>query len=115
MIRRRSEMRRETRERMRGGEGTVAFEHLFEKDEFKARVRLCSRLSLPPGAGIGPHAHEGEDEVYIVLSGAGLLDEGQGPVRVSAGDAVLTGRGQSHAIRNDGAEPLELIAVIACY
>jgi mannose-6-phosphate isomerase-like protein (cupin superfamily) len=31
------------------------------------------------------------------------------------GDAILTGNGESHALANDGDEPLELIAMIMCY
>ncbi len=35
--------------------------------------------------------------------------------RISAGDSVLTGKGASHAVKNDGKEDLEIIAVIMCY
>ena len=44
-----------------------------------------------------------------------MLDDGASKTRVAAGDAVLTGRGESHAIANDGDEDLEIVAVIACY
>ena len=115
MIRKAAEMKTEVREKMRGGEGAVTLVHYFEKEEFGAKARLCAKLIIPPGAGIGPHPHEGEDEIYIVTCGTGLLDDGQSQNRVSAGDAVLTGKGESHSIRNDGAEPLEITAVIMCY
>ncbi len=115
MIRTRSEMEAETRDRMRGGEGAVTIMHYFKRDEFTAKARLCAKLSLPPGAGIGPHRHAEEDEVYIITRGSGTLDDGQDKTRVSAGDAILTGNGESHAIANDGDEPLELIAMIMCY
>ena len=115
MIRKAADMRLQVREDMRGGGGTVALTHLFEKDEFRANTRLCSRLTLPPGAGIGTHEHLEEDEVFIILKGSGLLDDGQTESRVTAGDAILTGNGEAHAIRNDGEEPLELIAIIMCY
>lgn len=115
MIRRRAERTREVREKMRGGAGAVTVEHFFRSEELTAKSRLCAQLTLPPGAGIGPHQHVGEDEVYIITRGSGLLDDGQGEQRVTAGDAILTGRGESHAIRNDGNEPLELIAVIMTY
>jgi mannose-6-phosphate isomerase-like protein (cupin superfamily) len=115
MIRRAADRKVEVREKMRGGEGAVTIFHYFEKDEFTAKARLCARLVIPPGAGIGPHRHEGEDEVYIVNRGAGILDDGQNRTRVTAGDAVLTGKGESHSIRNDGSEDLELTAVILCY
>jgi len=115
MIRRPSEMVTETRENMRGGGGTVSIAHYFRGDEFTAKSRLCAKLTLPPGVGIGPHEHATEDEVYIITSGSGILDDGQSQTHVEAGDAVLTGNGESHAIKNDGNEPLELIAVIMCY
>jgi mannose-6-phosphate isomerase-like protein (cupin superfamily) len=115
MIHRPADMQTETRDRMRGGSGTVTIQHYFQKEDWRANARLCAKLTLPPGAGIGPHRHEQEDEVYIVLSGSGVLDDGTVTTRVSAGDAVLTGNGEAHAITNDGDEPLELIAVIMCY
>ena len=115
MIRKTSDVKVEVRDKMRGGAGTVTIHHYFEKSDFTANVRLCARLVLPPGAGIGPHTHTGEDEVYLVLKGSGTLDDGTTRSRVSAGDSILTGNGQTHAIHNDGQEPLELIAVIACY
>ncbi|HOH31704.1 MAG TPA: cupin, partial [Candidatus Hydrogenedentes bacterium] len=65
MIRKSTDMPREVRERMRGGEGSVSIRHIFKQDEFTAPVRLCAQLTLPPGAGIGPHTHETEDEVYV--------------------------------------------------
>jgi mannose-6-phosphate isomerase-like protein (cupin superfamily) len=100
---------------MRGGDGSVAISRFFTRDEWTANVRLCAELTLPPGASIGSHQHLREDEVYIVTSGSGLLDDGSGEERVSAGDAILTGNGETHTIRNDGEGPLTLIAMIAMY
>jgi mannose-6-phosphate isomerase-like protein (cupin superfamily) len=105
----------EVREKMRGGAGSVTIRHFFKKDEFKAKSRLCARLTLPPGAGIGPHKHENEDEVYIVIKGNGMLDDGKTKTFVSTGDAILTGRGESHAITNTGGTILEIVAVIMSY
>lgn len=115
MIRRKDEMHCEVRDNMRGGAGSVSLRHFFQADEFTAPVRLCASLSIPPGAGIGSHQHLKEDEVYYITRGTGILDDGETQSRVSAGDAILTGRGESHAIRNDGSETLEFIAFIACY
>ncbi len=115
MIKKMAEMAVETRENMRGGAGTVTLQHLFKADEIKARSRLCARLTIPPGAGIGAHRHDGEDELFVVIKGEGVVDEDGGTARVTAGDAILTGQGASHAIRNEGTEPLEILAVIMCY
>jgi len=115
MIKEVGEMRLETREKMRGGEGNVVIRHFFEKKDFTAEVRLCAQLNLEPGSSIGMHEHSGEDEIYIVLRGTGLLDDGIVKKKIKAGDAVLTGNGQSHSVVNDGNESLEMIAVIAQY
>ena len=115
MIRTASEMRTEVREKMRGGPGAVTIRHCFEPAEFGGPVRLCAKLVLPPGAGIGPHRHEKEDEVFLITAGSGLLDDGTTRTRVAAGDAILTGKGESHAITNDGTVDLEITAVIVCY
>ena len=115
MVREPSTMNSEIRANMRGGLGAVTIQHLFRPEEFGGKVRLCARLTLPPGASIGPHAHAGEDEVYLIARGSGLLDEDGREIRVNPGDAVLTGKGASHAIRNDGSEPLEIVAFIVKY
>jgi mannose-6-phosphate isomerase-like protein (cupin superfamily) len=115
MIRRAADMRVQVREDMRGGTGPVTIRHYFEKEEFGAQTRLCAHLTLPPGVGIGTHGHEKEDEIFIILRGTGQLDEGSGETRVGPGDAILTGKGGAHSIRNDGSEDLEIVAVIMCY
>lgn len=112
MIRRDDERTAEIRERMRGGQGEVRIEHYWSKDELDAKTRLCAKIILPPGAGIGEHEHGQEEEVYIILSGRGRILEGSTATEVGPGDTVLTGNGASHAIENIGDEPLELIAFI---
>ena len=115
MIRKPSEMRSEVRENMRGATGSITIQHYFEKGEFGAKVRLCSHLIIPPGAGIGAHQHDTQDEVFIIQKGTGILDDGETQTRVSPGDAILTGNGASHAVQNDGDKDLEISAMIVCY
>ena len=115
MIRVPSAMPTEVRSALRGGTGDITIRHLFTKEEITARSRLCAILTLPPGASIGSHRHDGEDEVYYVLKGTGRLDDGHARTAVAAGDAVLTGRGETHAIANTGTTDLEILAVIMCY
>ncbi len=115
MIRKAAERICETRDDMRGGTGRIRIEHFFQAGEFGAGVRLCARLTLPPGASIGTHEHINEDEIYIVIRGSGMLQDGEHRQRIEAGDAVLTTSGGQHAIVNDGVDPLELTAVIVLY
>jgi mannose-6-phosphate isomerase-like protein (cupin superfamily) len=115
MIKKNADMEREVRERMRGGNGSVEFVHIFRKEELTGKARLFARLRLPPGSSIGFHAHEGEEEIFYILSGVGEVTEAGAPAPVGPGDAVLTGGGAGHSIANTGAQPLELLAVILVY
>ncbi len=103
------------RERLRGGEGATSMQTIFEPSDFGAPVRLCARLTLPPGASIGLHAHEGEDEIYVITRGRARLSDNGVESLLAPGDAVLTGKGASHAIANAGDGPLELLAIILLY
>ena len=115
MIRKAFEMKRTTREKMRGGKGTIEFLHYFEKEELRSPTRLLAKLTIHPGDSIGLHRHENEEEIFIILRGTGELFDGKDRSRVGPGDAILTGSGEEHAIENVGEEPLEIVAAIVQY
>lgn len=94
------------------GKGETVIEPLFMQDEFTVPVRLCARLTLAPGASIGLHMHENEDELYFILSGVGTAADEVSETEVSAGHSILTRSGESHSLENTGTEPLVLLAVI---
>ncbi len=48
-------------------------------------------MLLPTGASIGPHAHDGEDELFYIIKGEGLIEDDGALQTVSAGDAPATG------------------------
>ncbi len=107
----------ETRKNMKGGPGEVTLEKFFAKEDFGGgqHVRVCSKLILPPGSGIGLHAHEGEDEVYIVTKGRGKVNDNGTIAEITVGDTVLTGKGNSHSVECVGDETLEIIALVVTY
>jgi mannose-6-phosphate isomerase-like protein (cupin superfamily) len=115
MIARNNELQTEIREQMRGGKGTVKLEHWFKPEDFGAKIRLCARMTITPGGSIGSHTHEAEDEIYLILSGNGLIQEKGEWVPIHAGDAILTGKGGAHGVENTGTEPLVIAAVIIQY
>jgi len=115
MIKLNNEMLRESREKMRGGIGEVHFMHLFQKEELKGKCRLFSRISIPPGNSIGFHDHADEEEIYYILKGRAEVLDGDLVREVGPGDAVLTGGGAGHSIKNIGTESLEFLAVILLY
>jgi len=113
MIRRNDEYASEIRKEMRSGKGEVKVERLWAcGTELKADTRMFGRLTLQPGCSIGYHEHQGEEEVFYILSGHALVDDNGTKSEVSAGDTILTG-GAGHSIENIGQEPLVLLAVIS--
>jgi uncharacterized cupin superfamily protein len=69
-------------------------------------------LTLPPGASIGTHAHEGERELFYVISGEAVLTEDGRESILKPGDASLTGGGGTHALANRSEKSAEIIALI---
>ncbi len=115
MIRNENEMVREIKNQMRGGKGSVELTHIFMKEELTGKARLVARITINPGCSIGVHEHAGEEEIFYILEGKGIVND-NGTVReVNPGDAVLTGNGASHSIECSGDTPLKLVAVILVY
>lgn len=111
MIYHRNEMRIEQKEKMRGGEGIATLTHFVDGSALQ-HARLMAELTLPPGASIGYHQHEGETEYFIFLSGSGLANDNGVEVPVKSGDVMVTGNGASHSIANTGQVPLVFHAII---
>jgi mannose-6-phosphate isomerase-like protein (cupin superfamily) len=115
MFKKSTEMATEVRERMRDGNGSTEILHIIKKEETKGKIRLFAKVRLKKGCSIGLHAHEGEDEVFYILSGKGRANDSGKDYEVGPGDAIVTGNGASHSIANTGDEPLDFIAVILLY
>ncbi|MDD3118674.1 MAG: cupin domain-containing protein [Victivallales bacterium] len=116
MIKKNGEYQVDLRREMRGGNGEVIIEHLWApQNELKSHTRMCARLTLKPGCSIGFHNHDGEEEIFYLVSGTAEADDNGVKVRLKAGDTMLTGGGNGHAIANNGNEDLVVMAMIANY
>ena len=115
MLKKMEDMKKEIRERMRDGKGSVEIRHIFTQDELTGKCRLFARVTLGPGCSIGTHTHDREEEIYYILSGAATVDDNGNVRTLRPGDAVLTGNGAYHSIENTGTEDLVLMAVILLY
>jgi mannose-6-phosphate isomerase-like protein (cupin superfamily) len=107
-------MKVEHKECMREGTGIVTLTHLVDEST-QQHIRLLAELSLPPGASIGLHRHEGETEYFLILAGTGVVNDDGKELAVQPGDTVVTGNGASHSIKNSGTVPLVLHGVIITY
>jgi mannose-6-phosphate isomerase-like protein (cupin superfamily) len=114
MLNQRGAMKKETKEKMRDGEGAVNFTYLVDCENEK-NIRMLAEASLPPGASIGYHRHDNETEYYLILSGSGEVNDNGTVKPVKAGDAMITGNGESHSIKNTGDIPLVFHAVIVTH
>lgn len=69
--------------------------------------------SFEPGQEHAPHAHAGQDKLYVILEGAGVVQVGEQSESLSAGDAAFAPSGVVHSIRNPGPGRLVVMAVLA--
>jgi mannose-6-phosphate isomerase-like protein (cupin superfamily) len=116
MIKKNASYERIIKKEMRGGNGEVVIEKLWDPEtELKANNRLFAKLILEPGSSIGFHKHENEEEVFVILKGVAEADDDGTKVTLFPGDTILTGDGAGHSVTSVGDVPLEMIAVISCY
>ena len=110
MIRYQKDMVADVKVNLRGGSGSVAMTALFE--EHIPHLRLLSEITVEPGCSIGAHMHEAEAEVYYVLEGEATVLDGGVYKTLKPGDAHLCRSGESHELKNDGAQTMRILAII---
>jgi mannose-6-phosphate isomerase-like protein (cupin superfamily) len=59
------------------------------------------------------HAHEGQDKLYVLLEGSGMVRVGEETELLCAGDAAFAPSGVPHSIRNTGPDRLVVMVVLA--
>lgn len=110
MIRKTNDVQREAPQ---NGSGVVTMRHIISQEEMCGKGRLFAHMVVPPGASFGLHRHIDEVEPYYILKGHGDFTDEDGTVtNVGPGDCCLIHEGGSHAIKNNGDEDLEFIALI---
>ena len=113
MLYHRNELKSETREKARGGDGTISFLHFVEgKGAVQKNTSLVAEITLPPGTSIGPHSHTEDTEFYIILEGSGTVNDNGTDKPIGKGDVTITGNGETHSIANTGSVPMVFHAVI---
>lgn len=79
----------------------------------KGRSLFAGLNSFEPGQEHALHAHEGQEKLYVVLEGSGMVRVGDETEHLSAGDAAFAPSGVMHSIRNSGPERLVVMVVLA--
>ena len=92
-----------------GGVGTIRFARLVDNHPGRSGCNFVDVAVVPPGASIGRHRHEpDEEEFYLVLEGVGAMRRDGEDFAVRAGDLIRNRPGGEHELRNDGDRPLRL-------
>ena len=96
------------------GKGEIAMTPVLPPvpESFFGKGRLFSEVRLKPGEVFGTHAHHGECEVFVVISGEGTCNDNGTPVKVGPGDVCICNDGEEHGMANTGTEELFYIALI---
>jgi mannose-6-phosphate isomerase-like protein (cupin superfamily) len=66
---------------------------------------------VSPGTTIPVHAHDNEDEVIFIQSGAGEATVGDRTVPLAAGSTLFVPQGTWHGGRNTGTETMKWVAI----
>ena len=69
-------------------------------------------IKIPSGASIGMHTHETNSETVYILKGTATAIEETGTTELTPGMSHYCPKGCAHSIRNNGAEDMEMFAVV---
>jgi len=94
-----------------GGFGSIHFRRLLTELDFLAPVDFVDFTVIPPGSSIGLHEHRGNDEVYLVASGAPIMKVNDECRRLERGSVSAVHSGQSHQLINDTQEMVEIFVI----
>lgn len=112
MVIRRESMGSFDTESCHGGEGRlVGIEALADYDRRGPGIRFVHDDTLAPGASIGEHLHEGDEEIYLVLEGRGTMLVDGAPHEIRPGDLCITRSGHTHGLVNSPDSPMRLLVV----
>ncbi len=85
-----------------------------KSDVFRGEFCFAGLNAFEPGQEHAPHAHAGQDKIYVVLEGiVGTVQIGEEVETLTVGDAGFAASGVMHSIRNPGPGRLVVLAVLS--
>ncbi len=113
MIRRKDERKIERNEHKFGADGYITVRSLISGNaELNGKGRMFAHTTVAPHSGIGYHVHEGDMEIYYVLSGKAEYNDNGTITTIEAGDVTFCPSGSGHGVTNNSDEPFDIIALI---
>lgn len=96
--------------RAHGGEREISFARVLQRTG--GSIRFIDLSVLAPGADIGRHTHERDnEELYVVVAGKGLMSLDGRDFEVGPGDVVMNRPGGTHALKNVGDTELRIVVI----
>jgi oxalate decarboxylase/phosphoglucose isomerase-like protein (cupin superfamily) len=93
------------------GDGSIGFVRLTERFPLKGDWIFVDFASVPPGGTVGLHQHAADEELYVVVRGAGVATTNGVDEPIAAGSVLVNPPHAVHGIRNDGPDPLEFVVL----
>jgi len=94
---------------MNGGKGSVLYRRGLGPSVFYSNWAYVDYYLVPSGASIGPHVHNGVEEVYLVINGEGTTQVNDESAPLKKGDALPILVKDVHSFANTGSADLEFI------
>lgn len=79
----------------------------------KGEQMLAGLNCFEPEQEHAPHAHAGQDKLYVILEGSAMVRIGEADEMLSAGDAAFAPAGVQHGIRNAADRRLVVLAILS--
>ena len=98
-------------ERDHGGTGPIEFRRLLTRSDFETPIDFVDYTIIPPGSSIGVHEHEGNDEIYFIVSGKPRIDVDGCERRIEGGGIAVVRSGQKHSLVNDTDENVAIFVI----
>jgi mannose-6-phosphate isomerase-like protein (cupin superfamily) len=81
---------------------------VFDAADFDTPCKFIRYVEMEPGSSIGVHTHGENEEIYVVLSGNGVMTVNDESQSVKPGDVILNKPSWRHGLANISQEPLKL-------
>jgi mannose-6-phosphate isomerase-like protein (cupin superfamily) len=94
-----------------GGDVVKDNETYVLKDNSSLKNLVVSSTDLKPHQSTRGHRHEGQEEVYYFVSGAGVMELNEKRFNVQGGDVVLIEDGVFHRVHNPNNTSLYFVCV----
>lgn len=93
-----------------GGVAPMEMARVTDIPGFQGTLDFIIFARIPPGSSVGLHKHGANEEIYVILSGSGLMHLDGSEYRVRPGHILVNPPFGEHGLLNDGDAPIEFLA-----